>query len=80
MGARPLSRLIDTKIKSPLSRKVLFGELQSGGIVNVTLNNNELVFSISEMPIPLTKEERKLAKKAIKEEAATVVEVQNNNS
>jgi ATP-dependent Clp protease ATP-binding subunit ClpA len=80
MGARPLSRLIDNKIKSPLSRKVLFGELQSGGIVTVNTKNNDLEFTISEMPIPLTKEERKLAKKLAKEESENVIETQNNEA
>ena len=48
MGARPLNRLIDSKIKSPLSRRILFGDLQNGGKVNVTVNNDELEFAISE--------------------------------
>ena len=73
MGARPLARLIDEKIKSPLSRKVLFGELVNGGRVTVTVIDNELSFTISEMPKPLTKEERKL-RKAAKLEAAKAVE------
>jgi ATP-dependent Clp protease ATP-binding subunit ClpA len=63
MGARPLARLIDNKIKSPLSRKVLFGELQTGGKVNVSIDNEELVFEITEMPKPLSKEEKRALKK-----------------
>jgi len=31
MGARPLQRVIDAEIKSPLSREMLFGNLQDGG-------------------------------------------------
>jgi len=46
MGARPLARLIDNKIKSPLSRKVLFGELQSGGRIDVSVIDNDLNFAI----------------------------------
>jgi ATP-dependent Clp protease ATP-binding subunit ClpA len=46
MGARPLSRLIDNKIKSPLSRQVLFGDLCNGGIVNVSVVDNELAFTV----------------------------------
>jgi ATP-dependent Clp protease ATP-binding subunit ClpA len=64
MGARPLGRLIDTKIKSPLSRRMLFGDLKDGGRVNVFVNNNELDFTITELPKPLTKEEKKALKKA----------------
>lgn len=35
MGARPLTRIIDNEIKKPLSRMILFGDLQSGGRVDV---------------------------------------------
>jgi ATP-dependent Clp protease ATP-binding subunit ClpA len=66
MGARPLGRLIDNKIKSPLSRQVLFGELVNGGKVDVSEKDGELVFNISEMPKQLTKEEKKAAKAAAK--------------
>ena len=59
MGARPLARLIDNKLKSPLSRKVLFGDLQNGGRVNVQLQGSDLVFDITELPKPLSKEEKK---------------------
>ena len=62
MGARPLARLIDNKIKSPLSRKVLFGDLADGGIVKFSLEKDGLVFAIEPMPVPLTKAERKALK------------------
>ena len=62
MGARPLTRLIDTEIKTPLSKKVLFGELVEGGIVTVSIENDKPVFDIKPMPKPLTKAERKAAK------------------
>lgn len=35
MGARPMSRLIQTEISTPLARQVLFGELAKGGAVLV---------------------------------------------
>jgi ATP-dependent Clp protease ATP-binding subunit ClpA len=35
MGARPLARLIQEKIKKPLADEVLFGRLTQGGIVRV---------------------------------------------
>ena len=63
MGARPLARLIDNKLKSPLSRKVLFGDLQNGGRVNVQLQDSDLVFEITELPRPLSKEEKKALKR-----------------
>lgn len=46
MGARPLGRLIDSKIKTPLSRQVLFGELTAGGKVKITVVDDELKFDI----------------------------------
>jgi ATP-dependent Clp protease ATP-binding subunit ClpA len=64
MGARPLARLIDSKLKTPLSRKILFGDLQDGGRINVTIINDQLEFTISEMPLVLTKEQRKAMKAA----------------
>ena len=47
MGARPLARLIHEKIKKPLSEEILFGKLEKGGHVVVTLKKGELVFSYS---------------------------------
>jgi ATP-dependent Clp protease ATP-binding subunit ClpA len=37
MGARPLGRLIQEVIKKPLAEEVLFGKLQKGGIVKVSV-------------------------------------------
>ena len=71
MGARPLARLIDSKLKTPLSRKILFGDLQDGGRINVTIVNDQLEFTISEMPLVLTKEQRKAMKAANKALLAT---------
>jgi len=59
MGARPLARIIDNEIKSPLSRRVLFGDLVNGGRVTVDIVNDKLDFTVVEMPKPLTKEEKK---------------------
>jgi ATP-dependent Clp protease ATP-binding subunit ClpA len=64
MGARPLGRLIDNEIKSPLSREVLFGALVNGGYVDVTVEENKPKFSFREKAKPLTKEERKALKRA----------------
>ncbi|WP_414833681.1 ATP-dependent Clp protease ATP-binding subunit ClpA [Afifella sp. YEN Y35] len=41
MGARPLGRLIQEVIKKPLAEEVLFGRLQKGGIVKVTVEEKE---------------------------------------
>ncbi len=39
MGARPLGRLIQEVIKRPLADEVLFGKLQKGGLVKVTVGD-----------------------------------------
>ena len=46
MGARPLARLIDEKIKKPVSKEILFGELSRGGKVNVDIINDETVIDV----------------------------------
>lgn len=42
MGARPLERLIRDKIKKPVAREMLFGELTKGGKVSVRVNKDGL--------------------------------------
>jgi len=65
MGARPLARLIDNQIKSPISRKILFGELKDGGNVYVHIVNDELCFTITAKEVLLTKDQKKSLKKGI---------------
>jgi ATP-dependent Clp protease ATP-binding subunit ClpA len=65
MGARPLARLIDNKIKSPLSRRVLFGDLKEGGLVKINVVNDDLDFVVEEIQKPLTKAEKKAMKHAL---------------
>lgn len=84
MGARPLARLIDTELKSPLSRRVLFGDLVNGGKVNVTVVDDKLEFTVTAIAIPLTKEEKrviKAAKAAAQQEviADVIAQGQDNN-
>ena len=46
MGARPMQRLIQDKVKRDLAAALLFGDLaDGGGIVRVTVKNNELKIS-----------------------------------
>lgn len=42
MGARPMQRLIQEKIKRQLAEDLLFGDLVSGGTARVTIEDNEL--------------------------------------
>jgi ATP-dependent Clp protease ATP-binding subunit ClpA len=44
MGARPMSRLIQDKLKKPLANEVLFGALCDGGIVKVDIKDDEIHF------------------------------------
>ena len=44
MGARPLKRLIDDKLKKPLSTEILFGRLEKGGKVNVSTKNDGIFY------------------------------------
>ena len=47
MGARPMARLIQEKLKKPLAEAVLFGELsKGGGTVKVTLVDGEIAIEI----------------------------------
>jgi ATP-dependent Clp protease ATP-binding subunit ClpA len=48
MGARPLQRVIDEKIKKPMSKEVLFGKLVNGGHVTVDLDGEEIKLDIKE--------------------------------
>ncbi len=46
MGARPMTRLIQESIKKPLAEALLFGELEHGGTVVVSVENGELKFDL----------------------------------
>jgi ATP-dependent Clp protease ATP-binding subunit ClpA len=44
LGARPIARLINDKIKKPLAHEILFGRLEGGGKVTVDVKNDDLDF------------------------------------
>jgi len=46
MGARPMARVIQDNIKKPLAEELLFGKLASGGHVNITVEDGELLLEI----------------------------------
>jgi len=46
MGARPMARLIQEKIKKPLANDLLFGKLSAGGHVRIFVEDKVLAFSI----------------------------------
>ncbi|KHL24637.1 Clp protease ClpX [Croceibacterium mercuriale] len=47
MGARPMARLIQDKVKQPLAEELLFGKLASGGEVHVSLKDDKLSFELT---------------------------------
>jgi ATP-dependent Clp protease ATP-binding subunit ClpA len=56
MGARPMARLIQSTIKTPLADEVLFGKLKNGGAVRVILRTDDngkqsLGFEFPEGPV-----------------------------
>lgn len=48
MGARPMARLVQDKIKKPLAEKILFGDLVKGGDVEVVVEEDTLVLLATE--------------------------------
>jgi ATP-dependent Clp protease ATP-binding subunit ClpA len=51
MGARPMARIIQEKLKKELASELLFGKLSNGGEVKVGLKKDELTFAYA----PITK-------------------------
>jgi ATP-dependent Clp protease ATP-binding subunit ClpA len=52
MGARPLGRVIQEHIKKPLAEELLFGKLAKGGLVQVTVENDEISLRIEPAAAP----------------------------
>ncbi len=59
MGARPLARIIQEQVKRPLAEEILFGTLEKGGVVDVTLKDGELNFAFEADPHTQKASERK---------------------
>jgi ATP-dependent Clp protease ATP-binding subunit ClpA len=51
-GARPLSRLIQTEVRDPLTDEILFGELENGGTVEIGLEAEKLIFTVDPASAP----------------------------
>ncbi len=49
MGARPMARLVQEKIKQPLAEMLLFGELQNGGEVVIDANEDGIQLQVEEL-------------------------------
>lgn len=48
MGARPLARVIQEKVKHPLAEELLFGKLVQGGVAKIGLEGDALTFAYEE--------------------------------
>jgi ATP-dependent Clp protease ATP-binding subunit ClpA len=59
MGARPLARVIQEKIKKPLAEELLFGKLVNGGVVKIDIKSDELKFTIKPEKQAVKKPENK---------------------
>ena len=46
MGARPMARIIQEHIKRPLAEELLFGSLEDGGHVRITVEDDELKLNV----------------------------------
>ena len=64
-GARPMARVIQEHIKTPLADELLFGALTKGGLVQVKLVDNKITFEFTPPPKaePRPKARKKPAKK-----------------
>ncbi|MCG8557970.1 MAG: ATP-dependent Clp protease ATP-binding subunit ClpA, partial [Proteobacteria bacterium] len=51
-GARPLARLIESRLKRPLAEALLFGALRAGGTARVDADGDELVLSYEHPEVP----------------------------
>tara|TARA_R110002072_G_scaffold181232_19_gene337397 strand:- start:8185 stop:10563 length:2379 start_codon:yes stop_codon:yes gene_type:complete len=64
-GARPMSRLIQDRIKQPLAEELLFGKLADGGEVHVSVKDDKPSFELTPAP-PKAKRKPAAGKKAAK--------------
>jgi ATP-dependent Clp protease ATP-binding subunit ClpA len=69
MGARPMARLIQDKVKQPLAEELLFGKLAGGGEVHVSVKDDTLGFELTPAP-PSAARPKKKPKAAAKAKPA----------
>ena len=74
MGARPMARVIQEKIKRPLAEQLLFGELTDGGHVMIVVGEN------GELQLVASTDTRKLEYKATDDEARSTDDSLNDPS
>ncbi len=49
-GARPLARVVQTEVRTPLTDEILFGKLENGGTVRIGLKDDALTFDVEGSP------------------------------
>jgi ATP-dependent Clp protease ATP-binding subunit ClpA len=52
MGARPMARLVDQKLKRPLAEAILFGDLQHGGVAHADADDNGITYRFTPAQAP----------------------------
>ncbi len=57
-GARPLARVIQEQIKKPLAEELLFGRLAKGGVVEVSIDDDQPKFHFAEAPPKKSKKKK----------------------
>jgi len=57
MGARPLARLVQEKVKKPLSKELLFGSLKNGCHAKIDVVNDDIVISTIQPRLTFAKPE-----------------------
>jgi len=58
LGARPIARFIDEKIRRYLAKEILFGGLEKGGVVEIALLDDNLSFSFKKQKVKKQKEKQ----------------------
>ena len=53
-GARPLARVIQTEVRDPLTDEILFGRLEGGGTVTITMKDGKMDFRFEASAPPKT--------------------------
>ncbi|MBW8753946.1 MAG: ATP-dependent Clp protease ATP-binding subunit ClpA [Sphingomonadales bacterium] len=65
-GARPMARLLQEKVKQPLAEELLFGKLNHGGEVHVSVKDDALSFELTPAPPKLVKKAAKVVNPAVR--------------
>ena len=74
MGARPLGRVIEDKIKLPLSKKILFESIEENSLISVDYaNNDQFVFTTSNT-IERTKDDLPTESETISKEGFVILD------